>query len=127
MSAKNIFMGLIMVVAAACGVRVPQEAMFVDEYPPIFPFYADSIIIPPNIAPLNFILPDSMSDAVVVISNVAFDTDVAMVAATAAIAVTATTTATIIAGTAAATETTLATTATTSASTTGAGAGAAAG
>jgi Tol biopolymer transport system component len=80
-TAKNIFTGLIMVIVAACGVRVPQGAVLVDEYPPIFPLYADSIVIPPNIAPLNFILPDSMNDAVVVISNAASGVDAAIVAA----------------------------------------------
>jgi Tol biopolymer transport system component len=56
-------------VVAACSPRPPQEAVLTDEYPPIFPFYADSVVIPPNIAPLNFVLPDSMNNAVVVISN----------------------------------------------------------
>jgi hypothetical protein len=56
-------------VITACSPRPPQDAVLTDEYPPIFPLYADSVVIPPNIAPFNFILPDSMNTAVVVISN----------------------------------------------------------
>ncbi|MDR0763080.1 MAG: hypothetical protein LBF01_01105, partial [Bacteroidales bacterium] len=59
---------LFVIFIVSCAPRVPQDATVIDEYPPIFPDYADSIVVPPNIAPLNFILPDSMVDAVVVIA-----------------------------------------------------------
>ncbi len=49
--------------------KVPQSTILIEQYPPIFPPYQDSIVIPPNIAPLNFVLPDTMEDAIVVVEG----------------------------------------------------------
>ena len=53
---------------AACGkptAQVPAQYSQLEEQVNIFPDYTD-VVIPPNIAPLNFIVRDSLADAFVV-------------------------------------------------------------
>ena len=63
-----IILGGLTFLLAACGkpaAQVPTQYSQLEEQVNIYPDYTD-IVIPPNIAPLNFIVRDSMADAFVV-------------------------------------------------------------
>ena len=53
----------------SCTCRLPENAVKTSEPAPVFPYYADGIHIPCNIAPLNFVLPDTVKKAFVGISS----------------------------------------------------------
>lgn len=53
----------------SCTHRLPENAIKTPEPAPIFPLYADGIHIPCNIAPLHFVLPDTVRNTVVKISS----------------------------------------------------------
>lgn len=48
---------------------VPENTVRTTESAPVFPPYVDGIHIPGNIAPLNFVLPDSVQRAFVEVSS----------------------------------------------------------
>lgn len=64
---KNLFIATIAVLLAACGkpaAQVPAQCSQLEEKANIYPDYTD-IVVPPNIAPLNFIVRDSLADGFV--------------------------------------------------------------
>ena len=54
---------------SACHPQFPSDAEYCSEKAPIFPDYESGIAIPANIAPLNFVLPDSIQKAFVQVSS----------------------------------------------------------
>ncbi len=57
---------------SACHPQFPSDAEYCSEKAPIFPDYESGIAIPANIAPLNFVLPDSIQKAFVQVSSSEF-------------------------------------------------------
>lgn len=66
---KNFIFIISLTLLMACRTKFPAESENKMEPAPIFPAYASGISIPANIAPLNFVLPDSVPEAFVEISS----------------------------------------------------------
>ena len=59
---RHVLILLASLALAACGTSVPEDSVDVDALPPIYPDYAD-VTIPVNIAPLTFLLDDTLGQA----------------------------------------------------------------
>ncbi len=60
---------LVLLPLFSCTCRLPENATKTSAPAPIFPHYTDGIHIPCNIAPLNFVLPDTVKKAIVGITS----------------------------------------------------------
>jgi len=67
-SIHSIYLFIFIVVAFSCTERLPEKFSETDKIPEIFPDYTD-LTLPPNIAPLNFIVKESGDEFAVGISS----------------------------------------------------------